>query len=73
MMEAAGDGEEFDMNGRRRRHHRDDSDFSDSDEDDRLSDELDSEYDSRVSDEDLYSSGIDDFRKSGKENNGYRK
>ena len=72
-MEAAGDGEEFDMNGRRRRHHRDDSDFSDSDEDDRFSDELDSEYDSRVSDEDLYSSGIDDFRKSGKDNNGYRK
>jgi hypothetical protein len=61
------------MNGRRQRHHRDDSYFTDSDEDDRLSDDLDSEYDSRASDEDLYSSGIDDFRKNGKDNNGYRK
>ena len=43
MMEAAADGQEFDINGRRRRHQRDDTDFSDSDEDDdRFSDDLDS-------------------------------
>lgn len=52
----------------------DDSDFSDEDDDDdRLSDDSDSANDSRASEDDLYSSGIDDFRNSGKNNNVYRK
>lgn len=51
----------------------DDSDFSYDDyDDDRLSDS-DSGDDSRGSEDDMYSSGIDNFRNSGKKNNGYRK